>query len=97
MVTAKPLGQLKKSGVVASFVTLARHNSKSGGTQCPPIQYGREVPIPDSSLESTRSVPKREYVEVERVAVGPRKIHKKDWLRGKLCNARTTRFKVRWY
>ena len=31
MVTAKPLGQLNKAGVVASFVTLARHNSKSGG------------------------------------------------------------------
>ena len=41
MVTAKLLGQLKKAGVVASFVTLARHNSKSGGTQSPPIQYGR--------------------------------------------------------
>ena len=41
MVTAKPLGQLKKAGVVASFVTLARHDSKSGGTQSPPIQYGR--------------------------------------------------------
>ena len=41
MVTAKPLGQLKKTGVVASFVTLTRHDSKSGGTQSPPIQYGR--------------------------------------------------------
>ena len=30
MVTAKPLGQLIKAGVVASFVTLARHNSESG-------------------------------------------------------------------
>ena len=29
MVTAKPLGQLNKAGVMASFVTLARHNSKS--------------------------------------------------------------------
>ena len=28
MVTAKPLGQLIKTGVVASFVTLAQHNSK---------------------------------------------------------------------
>ena len=37
MVTAKPLGQLNKAGRVASFVTLARHNSKSGGTQSPPI------------------------------------------------------------
>ena len=27
MVTAKPLGQLKKTGVVASFVTLAWHDS----------------------------------------------------------------------
>ena len=40
MVTAKPLGQLKNTGVVASFVTLARHDSKSGGTQSQPIQYG---------------------------------------------------------
>ena len=29
MVTAKPLGQLIKTGVVTSFVTLARHNLKS--------------------------------------------------------------------
>ena len=41
MVTAKPLGQPEKAGVVASFVTLARHDSKSGGTQSPPIHYGR--------------------------------------------------------
>ena len=41
MVSAKPLGQLMQTGVVASFVTLARHDSKSGGTQSPPIQYGR--------------------------------------------------------
>ena len=33
MVTAKSPGQLNKTGVVASFVTLARHDSKSGGTQ----------------------------------------------------------------
>ena len=76
MVTAKPLGQLTKAGVVASFVMLARHDSKSGGTQSPPIQYGHSVSIPDSSLESTRSVPTPEYIEEERDAVGQRKIHK---------------------
>ena len=38
---SKLLGQLRKTGVVASFVTLARNDSKSSGTQSPPIQYGR--------------------------------------------------------
>ena len=41
MVTAKPLGHLVKTGIVANFVTLALYDSKSGGTQSPPIQYGR--------------------------------------------------------
>ena len=43
MVTAKPLGQLKKAGVVASFVTLARHNRLFGGGVPRPLWIQGEV------------------------------------------------------